>query len=106
AGPEMTFTPHYVAYIGFTAVSTGGSKIFVGQGLFGGYPPPCTPAIHISGSDLMEKLERGDKDLPSTVAELVTTRTIKGDYRFMHPMIPPTPAMKGDVLSVGEGGGA
>ncbi|MFC1849236.1 hydantoinase B/oxoprolinase family protein [candidate division CSSED10-310 bacterium] len=81
------------------------SRITVGQGLFGGYPPPIVPGVQISGSDVVE-LFQAEKAVPRDIIELARDKVIHGDYRFERTARPSRLLMKGDLISaIGSGGG-
>jgi acetophenone carboxylase len=81
------------------------TRVLIGQGLFGGYPPPAVPGIHVVGSDALEKLGAGEA-LPRDFRELAEKRAIKGQYRFERTARPSRMIGKGDLISVIASGGA
>jgi acetophenone carboxylase len=81
------------------------TRVLIGQGLFGGYPPPAVPGIHVVGSDVLEKLGAGEA-LPRDFRELAEQRTLKGQYRFERTARPSRMISKGDLVSVIASGGA
>ena len=103
-GGECAATLHHVPIIICTAVGTG-SKLYVGQGIFGGYPAPPMPICRIYGTNLMQMMAKGDRKIPSDMAELVTKRAITGQYEFSNGMIAPYMKSPGDVIVYGMGGG-
>lgn len=56
------------------------SRVQALQSFFGGYPPPTHPGIQVRGTDVLDKLERGDADLPTDVYQLIEERRIAGTY--------------------------
>lgn len=75
------------------------------QGLFGGYPPPSRPGIQITDTDLWEKMARGDSDIPSDTRELITERSIKGNYQVEAMQRVGVPLNNGDVyIEISNGG--
>jgi acetophenone carboxylase len=86
--------------------STGSTtRVLLGQGLFGGYPPPGVPGLHIVGSDVLERLRSG-LPVPRDVYQLVQERSIQGEYRFERTARTSRMIAKGDIVSVIASGGA
>jgi N-methylhydantoinase B/oxoprolinase/acetone carboxylase alpha subunit len=81
------------------------TRVLIGQGLFGGYPPPAVPGIHVVGSDAIEKLGKGEP-LPRDVRELAEKRAIAGQYRFERTARASRMIGKGDLVSVVASGGS
>jgi acetophenone carboxylase len=81
------------------------SRVLIGQGLFGGYPPPGVPGLHVVGSDVLEQLAAGQK-LPTDLYQLARERTLKGQYKLERTARPSRMIQKGDVVSVVASGGA
>ena len=81
------------------------TRVLIGQGLFGGYPPPAVPGIHIVGSDVLEKLGKGEA-MPRDFRELATQRPFGGQYRFERTMRASRMIAKGDLVSVIASGGS
>jgi len=79
--------------------------VLIGQGLFGGYPPPAVPGIHVAGSDVLEKLAAGEP-LPRDFRELAGKRQLEGQYRFERTARPSRMIGKGDLISVIASGGS
>lgn len=61
------------------AVSPG-QRLPMGQGLFGAYPPVPKTWVRIRNSDVLAKLQRGDRDIPTDLHTMVNERSIQGDY--------------------------
>jgi N-methylhydantoinase B/oxoprolinase/acetone carboxylase alpha subunit len=81
------------------------TRVLIGQGLFGGYPPPAVPGIHVVGSDALEKLAKGEP-LPRDVRELAEKRQLAGQYRFERTTRASRMIGKGDLVSVIASGGS
>lgn len=58
------------------------TRIHCATGLFGGYPAPGKFGFEIRNSNVLEKMKRGDKDIPTNLRDLITGRTIQGEYAF------------------------
>ena len=106
AAGERIVTTQHVPYMIHSSISAGGCRMFAGQGLFGGYWPTVCPAVRIMNSDIYEKLERGDKDIPTNIHQLVTERKIKGDYEFLPQNYRTFVGKIGDVVALPHLGGA
>lgn len=104
-GVRMVATQH-MPYMVHSSISAGGSRIFVGQGLFGGYGATVSPAVRISNSDFWDKFARGDKDIPKDMYELVTEKTINGDYEFLLKNYSAFVGLPGTVMALPQLGGA
>ncbi len=104
-GGSFVWATYHVPYTVNVGYSIGGTKLTVGQGLFGGYPPPTAPRLRIFDSNLLELMEKGDKNIPSSYHELVTKKTIAGKYDFGTPMLPPYLAKTGEIYGICSFGG-
>jgi acetone carboxylase, alpha subunit len=60
----------------------------------------------VRNTDLFEKMSRGDVDLPKNAVELVTERTIRGEYVFENINRPTRVGVNGDVVVQFAAGGA
>lgn len=78
-GLTAAYTPHLTPQLAYASCAKE-SRIPAHSGLFGGYPCTTHPGIQINGSDLHEKMERGDTDLPMNVIDLMTHRSLAGEY--------------------------
>jgi acetophenone carboxylase len=89
-------------------VSSWGScdKITFNFGLFGGYSGPPNPRFMIRNSDIYERIKMGE-DLNLGQYDLLTKRTLKGDYIMSSSSKDAEPFKDGDLIihSVGAGGG-
>ncbi|MBN2575016.1 MAG: hydantoinase B/oxoprolinase family protein [Deltaproteobacteria bacterium] len=81
------------------------TRVLIGQGLFGGYPPPAAPGIHVVGTDAIEKLGKGEP-LPRDFRELAEKRQLGGQYRFERTTRASRMIGKGDLVSVIASGGS
>ena len=105
AGGGMIWTTYHVPFSGVMSMGAGNSKIYCGQGLFGGYPPPVQPIVRVSDSNLLELMEKGDKMIPTSPQELVSKRTIEGEYSITGSSVPPFLQKQGDVFAQTMTGG-
>ncbi len=103
-GVESALVLYHVPRAVFSSMGAT-TRVLIGQGLFGGYPPPAVPGIHIVGTDVLEKLGKGEP-MPTDFRELATARPLAGQYRFERTMRPSRMIGKGDVVSVIASGGS
>lgn len=104
SGIEVVHVVNYVDWARYNS-HVKGSKVRNCIGLFGGYPPATLPGIEVVHTNLWEKMKRGDRDLPSDARQLITERTIKGEYRI-GSIFKTTHAMEnGDLWVIFSGGG-
>jgi acetophenone carboxylase len=82
-----------------------GSKVPLGQPLFGGYASPPIPGISVRKADLLERMKNADPNLTLDHREIFEERSIKGDWTL--ELIARTPKMydEGDLLFGFSGGG-
>jgi acetophenone carboxylase len=89
-------------------VSSWGScdKVTFNFGLFGGYAAPPNPRFIIRDSDIYERIKRGE-ELDLGQYDLLTKRTLNGDYVLSSSSKDAQPFKDGDLIihSVGAGGG-
>jgi acetophenone carboxylase len=104
AGTEMAAVPRHVATMQWNQRSRN-AKITCAVGLFGGYPSSASFGIGVRDTDLWDKMERGDDDIPNNAVELVTRRAIAGTYEFEHPSRARRVARNGDIIVHLAGGG-
>ena len=106
AGTVQAYLAYDVSELSYQVVARE-SKLHLSSGLFGGYPPPPAFGVEIKNSNLLDKMKRGDDDIPNNLQELITRRTIGGDL-WIGPHIRPLRRLQtGDVfvgLRTGAGG--
>jgi len=103
-GTEVIYAVNYVDWAIFNSAMKG-SKIRNCVGLYGGYPPSTLPGIEIHHSNIWEKMKRGDKDLPSSALELLSTKSITGEYSVGSMNKETHIVFNGDLWSLFNGGG-
>jgi len=81
-------------------------KFPIDTGLFGGYSAGVSPIVGLfEGSDAMEMLQKGDKNIPTTFHDLVIKKSIKGNYS-LHVMDEGHTYSKGGIAAIeGVSGG-
>jgi N-methylhydantoinase B/oxoprolinase/acetone carboxylase alpha subunit len=105
SGTETIYIVNYVDHALYNS-HVKGSKLRNAVGLFGGYPPSTLPGIEVFHTDIWEKLKRGDKDIPSGAMQLVSERSIVGDYEISSIFKKTHVMNNGDMWVVFSGGGA
>lgn len=80
------------------------TRINISSGLFGGYPAPAKFGLEIKNSNVLQKMKRGDKDIPTNFRDLITERTIEGEYRFEPNMRKSRLVKEGDIWTNPVGG--
>jgi N-methylhydantoinase B/oxoprolinase/acetone carboxylase alpha subunit len=104
AGTTIGVAVHDVPFLIYQS-NVKNHKAPTAQGLFGGYPPPTHPGIRVMNTDYLEKMERGDADLPTDAIELVTERTVQGDYVIERNIRFAQPYRRGDIFIGNSSGG-
>jgi acetophenone carboxylase len=79
------------------------SKIPTANGLFGGYSASALPGIRVMGADMLDRLGRGDPDVPTDDYELVA-RPGRGELILEHQTRGVNLLQEGDVLSASTQG--
>ncbi|HZQ25528.1 MAG TPA: hydantoinase B/oxoprolinase family protein [Terriglobales bacterium] len=82
-----------------------GSKVPLGQPLFGGYASAPIPGISVRKADLLARMQAGDPGVTLDHRSILEKRDIKGDWTF--ELIARTPSVysEGDLLFGFSGGG-
>jgi N-methylhydantoinase B/oxoprolinase/acetone carboxylase alpha subunit len=82
-----------------------GSKVPLGQPLFGGYASAPIPGISVRKADLRERMLKGDSSVLLDHRSMFETKNVKGDWKF--ELIARVPEMykEGDLLFGFSGGG-
>jgi len=82
-----------------------GSKVPLGQPLFGGYASAPIPGISIKKADLLKRMQAGDPQLTLNHREMLETRDIQGDWKLELIARAPDLFGEGDLLFGFSGGG-
>jgi acetophenone carboxylase len=82
-----------------------GSKVPLGQPLFGGYASTPIPGISVRKADLLKRMKQGDPDIVLDHRAIFENRNISGDWKL--ELIARTPKVfsEGDLLFGFSGGG-
>jgi len=93
---------------GASAGSQGRSRrMLIGQGLFGGYPCCGIPGASILNSNILQLMEKGEKNIPTSPEQILKERLIEGEY-IVPGSNPPRPAgyiLEGSFSGGGSSGG-
>lgn len=104
-GTQLAITPLLVEHLAQMSTSKN-SRLHTTQGLFGGYPPRVIPGIIIRNSNLLTCWAAGDIEVPDDIHDLLTMRTLAGEYCFTAHQRPIELLHKGDIFVEFSSGGA
>ena len=79
-GTVQIWVTHHVPQIFFMAIADN-SKMQTPQPLFGGYAPCTVPGISIRGADIMERMAEGDNSLTMELYDILSNKTIGGNWQ-------------------------
>ena len=82
-----------------------GSKVPIGQPLFGGYASSPIPGISIRKADLLKQMREGNPELVMDHRTIIEKATIHGDWKFELVARTPKVYEEGDLLFGFSGGG-
>src|SRR5208337_5041220 len=82
-----------------------GSKVPLGQPLFGGYASAPIPGISVRKGDLMKRMQDGDPTVNLDHREIFENKDIQGDWKFELVARTPKVYQEGDLLFGFSGGG-
>ena len=82
-----------------------GSKVPLGQPLFGGYASSPIPGISVRKADLLERMQKGDPELRLDHRSIFENRDIKGEWKLELIARTPNVFKEGDLLFGFSGGG-
>jgi N-methylhydantoinase B/oxoprolinase/acetone carboxylase alpha subunit len=82
-----------------------GSKVPLGQPLFGGYASTPIPGISVKKADLLTRMKAGDPDLVLDHRSIFENRSIGGDWKLELIARTPDVFSEGDLLFGFSGGG-
>ena len=82
-----------------------GSKVPLGQPLFGGYASAPIPGISVRRANLLEKMRKGDAKVTLDLRDILEKNTIDGDWSFELVARTPKVFQEGDLLFGFSGGG-
>ncbi|VBB47592.1 Acetophenone carboxylase delta subunit [uncultured Desulfatiglans sp.] len=99
-GTVQIWVAHHAPQVFFMAIADN-SKVQTPQGLFGGYAPCTVPGLSIRGADLMERMQKGDKDLNLELFDILSRKTVGGKWQNEFFGRPTTMFQKNDVVTFG-----
>jgi len=82
-----------------------GTKVPLGQPLFGGYASAPIPGISVRKADLLKKMAEGDSRLSLDHRDILENKTVDGDWAFELVARTPKVYEEGDLLFGFSGGG-
>ncbi len=82
-----------------------GSKVPLGQPLFGGYASAPIPGISVRKADLLQKMQEGDPRLSLDHRSILENSTIQGEWSYELVARTPKVYQEGDLLFGFSGGG-
>ena len=82
-----------------------GSKVPLGQPLFGGYASAPIPGISVRKADLLEKMQKGDSELLLDHRAILEKDMIQGEWKYELVARTPKVYQEGDLLFGFSGGG-
>ncbi len=82
-----------------------GSKVPLGQPLFGGYASAPIPGISVRKADLRQRMLRGDPSVNLDHRTMFESQDVKGDWKFELVARVPSVYKEGDLLFGFSGGG-
>ena len=97
-GTVQMWVTHHVPAVYMMAIADN-SKLQTPQPLFGGYAPCTVPGISISNSKVMEQFADNDP-LNMDYQEILSKKTIQGDYKTEFQGRSVRPYMQGDVITM------
>jgi len=80
-GTVQMWVAHYVPQVYMMCIADN-SKLQTPQPLFGGYAPCTVPGIGIRKANIKQLLAEGDERLTMDIQDILTERTIDGDYEI------------------------
>jgi len=100
AGTIQIWIAHHVPAVFFMAISDN-SKLQTPQPLFGGYAPCTVPGLSVVNSDVIERLNKNEKDFNLDPFEILSNRTIHGDWQIEFFARSTRMFKQGDVITFG-----
>ncbi len=82
-----------------------GSKVPLGQPLFGGYASAPIPGISLKKNDLLKQMKEGNPELTLDHREMIEKSTVRGDWKYELVARTPKVYEEGDLLFGFSGGG-
>lgn len=99
-GTVQIWVAHHVPQVFFMSISDN-SKLQTPQPLFGGYAPCTVPGISVVAADILERMEKDDQDFSLDPFEILSQRTIHGEWKNEFFARATRMFQKGDVITFG-----
>jgi len=100
---ESMYFPNHTPYCVLASIGSG-RRVSVFQGMYGGYPPPCTSTFLSQDNDLFDRIKE-KKPIPHTADEMKTL--VNGKYSHLPASFSKTEMKEGDIFcmsTIGKGG--
>jgi acetophenone carboxylase len=97
-GTAQMWVAHHVPALYMMAIADN-TKLQTPQPLFGGYAPCTVPGIGIRNANVKQLMMEGDEALTMDVQDLLTTRSVGGDYEVEFQGRSVRPYNNGDVAT-------
>ncbi len=97
-GTAQMWVPHHVPAVYMMAIADN-SKLQTPQPLFGGYAPCTVPGIGIRNANIKQQMSEGSDALNLDLHDLLTERSISGDYEIEFQGRSVRPYLNGDVAT-------
>ena len=82
-----------------------GSKVPLGQPLFGGYASPPIPGISVRKPGLLDEMKKADSHLTMDLRDILEKNTVSGEWKYELVARTPRVFQEGDLLFGFSGGG-
>ena len=99
-GTIQIWVAHHAPQVFFMSISDN-SRIQTPQPLFGGYAPCTVPGISVVGADIVERMQKGDKDLSLDPFAILSGKTISGDWKHEFFARATRMFQEGDIITFG-----
>jgi acetophenone carboxylase len=99
-GTVQIWVAHHVPQVFFMSISDN-SKLQTPQPLFGGYAPCTVPGISVVAADILERMQKDDQDFRLEPFEILSQRTIHGEWKEEFFARATRMFQKGDVITFG-----
>lgn len=105
SGTQSIWVIHNVPQ--YSATSMGKtSKFPVSIGLFGGYYGCVLPGVYVANTDVLQKMLAGESDIPTDIQDMLTRKTLRGDFKIEHITRRAKLLKEGDIfVGLNSGGG-
>ncbi len=78
-GTVQVWVAHHMPQVALMAIADN-TRLQTPQGLFGGYAPCTLPGIGVRKANIRQMMEEGDETLDMDAYDILSNRTVEGDY--------------------------